>query len=1326
MPVYRVTDPITGKTLKLSGDSAPTEQELTEIFGQYKPIKEQKIPWYGDQTPPEVGSGKALPTFAKGVAAVAAGIPSTIAGGLAAAPVVPFGLEKAEKVLGKVGGYVPSKIIGKDKGAEEFAGNLGQALMMPFTAASKIGGYIGEKGEELAAKYPHYAKAAESIPIVGIAATLAKEKTLAPTLATAAEAGAMLGLPKGFEIIKQKTAGAKTFIAGMEEARGLKPRTAVEQLPEKTIGEGKFKEIKEEIKPIETQKPSEPDAIMAEKEVNRTKLTELISQNQINPNHIIRGTTLDWLNQTKDLTLPLGKSAEGYSVISATQVVPGAEIPMYGGKNHILMVAKKNVVEGKGQGVNEVFINPNAKKTDFAYIYKGKTYSYENLMKEVGKKQEAQPKVETPTPKEPVEVKAQAGVELAIRDESGKVYIPTKGETTHIAIVEKNNLNLDKIQSGYVDKNGKFTTEMSDAYISKVESALKQQSKEEKQAHLDAEADAYERVRNKAQEGAGEPKVTGVKNAIVDAERATEGRPPIDREGFSEPRSYEEVKALVEKGEVNPQLIAEDVIKTSRPLTTEETRAFEYHRAKQRNDYNELQTKIEQAQKNGDVIAEAELQAKRAILDAEINTVDTAVQKGGTEAGRSFRERQNLIDAEDYSLATMIRNATIDNGGKPLPENIRQKYVEISKKLEEAQKKLQEYEEGQSQRAAEKTVIQMKNEIAKETRQAGRRIQKENLKAEFDTLVENFAKKYSSRLGAGIDPMMAKDIAQIAKNRVRSGQVSIEMLVDELHTAFKNYGLELNKRDIRDAISGYGITRQLSRDEINVRLREIKRQGRLISELEDAQVGQAKFKSQYGRDVKSPRVLELEAKLKKAQQEHGIDTKRLTDEQALGMLKTRTRNKALEYEDRLKRGDFADKHRREIKPDKELIDLRFRVDQAKRAYHENKISDQLARLSTLQKMGYGVGETAGIVRALKSSFDISAPLRQGLIHAVSHPIMSAKVFPDMIRALKSEQGRFLAEQKILQDPLYSTAQKNGLALTEHGQKLSKMEEIYASRLVDKIPGISHSARAYSTYLNRLRMEAFKQMYGGLIKKGDFSTKGAEAIVKYINEATGRGALGVKDSTLVGLNNIFFAPRLVLSRFQILTGHSMWGGTRASRTLIAKEYGRFLAGVATIYGIAEMAGLDVGYDPKSSNFGKIKVGNTRIDPLAGLSQAFVYGTRTVTGEKTTLSGKTVPIRGEGITYGRDDWTDITKQFLRSKLAPAPGIAVDLYTGENVVGEKTHTPEYLAKMLAPLAPVDMYEAMLEHGVSEGAALGTLAMFGIGVQTYKDKTKKTKVKF
>ena len=43
MPTFTVTDPETGQSLDLEGDSPPTEQELTEVFGQFRPAQ-PKIP----------------------------------------------------------------------------------------------------------------------------------------------------------------------------------------------------------------------------------------------------------------------------------------------------------------------------------------------------------------------------------------------------------------------------------------------------------------------------------------------------------------------------------------------------------------------------------------------------------------------------------------------------------------------------------------------------------------------------------------------------------------------------------------------------------------------------------------------------------------------------------------------------------------------------------------------------------------------------------------------------------------------------------------------------------------------------------------------------------------------------------------------------------------------------------------------------------------------------------------------------------------------------------------------------------------------------------
>ena len=152
---------------------------------------------------------------------------------------------------------------------------------------------------------------------------------------------------------------------------------------------------------------------------------------------------------------------------------------------------------------------------------------------------------------------------------------------------------------------------------------------------------------------------------------------------------------------------------------------------------------------------------------------------------------------------------------------------------------------------------------------------------------------------------------------------------------------------------------------------------------------------------------------------------------------------------------------------------------------------------------------------------------------------------------------------------------------------------------------------------------------------------------------------MKPNTLSGLNTIFFAPRLVASRFQILAGHSMWKGTKASRKLIAKEYGRFLAGMSVVYLLAQLAGFDIEWDPRSSDFGKIKIGNTRIDPLGGFSQVIVFLSRVISGKTKSSSGRSPDPRRRSLRTGNTATS--LGAFLRTKLAPAVSASIDALTG-----------------------------------------------------------------
>jgi hypothetical protein len=276
-----------------------------------------------------------------------------------------------------------------------------------------------------------------------------------------------------------------------------------------------------------------------------------------------------------------------------------------------------------------------------------------------------------------------------------------------------------------------------------------------------------------------------------------------------------------------------------------------------------------------------------------------------------------------------------------------------------------------------------------------------------------------------------------------------------------------------------------------------------------------------------------------------------------------------------------------------------------------------------------------------------------------------------------------------------------------------------SRWAEKIPGVSHSQRAYTTFLNKLRADSFDAMMQKLTKNGQATPTEAKAIANFINVATGRGSLGMKENALVGLNTIFFAPRYTASRFQLLALQPLYRGSMRTRTMVAGEYARFLTGALIVYGLSEAMGAKVETDSRSSDFGKIQIGDTRIDPLSGLSQATVLLSRVWKGETKSLSGKVTALRGDKIPFG-GGMAEVLGRFARTKLSPSFGTAVNVASGRDIVGNKVTPESVVAANFVPISLQDVYETMRTQGVGVGAAIGILSMFGLGVQNYSKTPK------
>jgi hypothetical protein len=452
------------------------------------------------------------------------------------------------------------------------------------------------------------------------------------------------------------------------------------------------------------------------------------------------------------------------------------------------------------------------------------------------------------------------------------------------------------------------------------------------------------------------------------------------------------------------------------------------------------------------------------------------------------------------------------------------------------------------------------------------------------------------------------------------------------------------------------------------------------------------------------------------------------------------RSRIQEFEGKISRGDYSEPPpKRDPAFDREKLDLEYDLAKIKQEWQKGLIEARRAKRGLGEKIWDTTKETFNLSRQLLTSGDLPPVFRQGLF-AIGRPKMMASALKNALQAMVSEKKRFAIDREIQNRPNAPLYQRAKLYLAKDtGQPLSQQEEAYMGNWFKELPrwtGIGPflraSERSYNTFLNKLRADTFD----AAIKAYDIApteTAHLRALADVINTMTGRAKLPLKslEQGAGALNTFLFAPRFFASRLKLATGQPLWSGTSKSRKFALEQYGRTLAGASLIYGLAKMAGAQIETDPRSTDFLKIKIGNTRIDPLGGLIQITNFLTRVVTGETKTKEGvkplreslrplqeidkrlgTRMAARGK---VGRKDAGDTIWDFGRTKLNPIVGASVDLTTGKDIVGRPTTVGGTLKKMSVPISFQDISETMQEQGVPKGTALWILSLFGAGLQTY-----------
>ncbi len=398
----------------------------------------------------------------------------------------------------------------------------------------------------------------------------------------------------------------------------------------------------------------------------------------------------------------------------------------------------------------------------------------------------------------------------------------------------------------------------------------------------------------------------------------------------------------------------------------------------------------------------------------------------------------------------------------------------------------------------------------------------------------------------------------------------------------------------------------------------------------------------------------------------------------------------------------------------------------KNVFGKEFVDTVAAKAPLFQKMKALGLEIANVPRSIMASMDLSFGLRQGVMLAARHPQLFAKSFIHQFKLFTSEKSFKGLVDEIKSRPNYPLMEESGLALTNLGKELRLREEPFQAPIAEKIPlmgaVVRGSNRAYAGFANKLRADVFDYLIKQAEKMGENpheNIKLAKDIATVVNTASGRGKLGATlERAAPALNATFFSPRLMASRLQTLNPSyyiklSPFARKEALKTLLS-----FVGAGTTVVGLAKLAGAKVGTDWRSADFGKIRIGNTRIDVWGGFSQYARFAGQLLTGEVvSSTSGRKIKL-GEG--YKPLTRLDIAQRFMEYKTAPVVSFAIGLLRGKGFQGEKYNLPSEFAKRFIPMVISDMVDLYKDD--PESMPLAALGAFGVGIQTYSRKPTTT----
>lgn len=339
-----------------------------------------------------------------------------------------------------------------------------------------------------------------------------------------------------------------------------------------------------------------------------------------------------------------------------------------------------------------------------------------------------------------------------------------------------------------------------------------------------------------------------------------------------------------------------------------------------------------------------------------------------------------------------------------------------------------------------------------------------------------------------------------------------------------------------------------------------------------------------------------------------------------------------------------------------------------------------------------VSHVAGFSKSIKAAFDDSALLRQNWKTLLTHPGLWAKNARKNLADLKN-QG--IKGEDVMREATADVVSRPNAKYYEKMGIAPKIEEEFGDpTLITKIPGVGRLYKTTEVAFNALMLRTRADLadyYLDLAKKANVNiddVKELRPIGRMIGGMTGRGSLGSFEKVANTTNNVFFSPRFVKSQLDtVLHPITGAGGSNFVRKQAAINLTKIVGMTAAIFATANIISPgSVELDPRSSKFGKLKVGDTTFDLTGGFSSIAVLATRLYTQEYK--SGTKGTVTGLGTNPSAPTGAGLVENFITGKLSPAAQrFWVNMVTKKEFNGVKPTLGSNLSNTFTPL-PLSTY--------------------------------------